>query len=95
MAHLGGMDMSSKRIRQLINEIFEEEALAIGGLLAIQNIDDDLVWRLVRNLDSIRHRALKRVDAVEVDGEENASRFRIDTKPHPAIQDFLLAIRRS
>jgi len=95
MAHLGGADMSPKRTRQLINDIFEEEALAIGGLLALQTIEDDLVWCLVRNLDSIRRRALKRVDAVQVDDGENSKRFGVDAKPHPAIQDFLLAIRRS
>ena len=45
--------------QDLINGLFEEEALVLGGLVALHEVEDDLVWRLVRNLDAIRGRALR------------------------------------
>ena len=49
--------------RDLIDGVFEEEALAIGGLVAIHEVPDDLVWRLVKSLDTIRERVLRRIEA--------------------------------
>lgn len=92
----GETDMISKaEVRQLINDLFEEEALVIGGLVAVHQVDDDLVWRLVKNLDVIRGKTLRRIDAREGDGEESGGlTARPNLKPHPAIEDFLLNIRR-
>jgi len=80
--------------RQLINDLFEEEALVIGGLVAVHRLDDDLVWRLVKNLDVIRGKALRRIEAGG-DGGNGGATARPNLKPHPAIEDFLLAVRRA
>jgi hypothetical protein len=82
-------------LRELIDEIFEEEALVLGGIVAVHDVDDDLVWRLVRNLDSIRGRALRRIAAQEPDPPDEPPRVRPDLRPHPAIEEFLLKIRRA
>jgi len=81
--------------KEFINDLFEEEALVIGGLVAVHEVDDDLVWRLVKNLDVIRAKALRRIEARERDGGNGGGTARPDLKPHPAIEDFLLAIRRA
>jgi hypothetical protein len=81
--------------KQLINDLFEEEALVIGGLVAVHRLDDDLVWRLVKNLDVIRGKALRRIEARGDDGGNGDTTIRPSLKPHPAIEDFLLAIRRA
>ena len=83
--------LSKGRIRELIDDLFEEEALALGGLVAVHEIEDDLVWRLVRNLDVIRARVLKRIDGEE----ENPSTKESIPRPHPAIEDFLASLRRA
>ena len=44
----------------LINELFEEEALVIGGLVAVHEMDDDLVWRLIQDFDVTRGQILRR-----------------------------------
>ena len=31
--------------RQLIDDLFEEEALALGGIVAVRRVDDEIVWR--------------------------------------------------
>jgi len=91
----GVKDMISKtEARELIDELFEEEALVIGGLVAVHDIEDDLVWRLVRNLDVIRSKALRRIEARE-SGDRNDTAIRHpNLRPHPAIEDFLLKLRR-
>jgi len=86
---------SEAEVRQLINDLFEEEAILIGGLVAVHPVDDDLVWRLAKNLDIIRRKALQRIEATESDGESSDVTVRPNLKRHPAIEDLLLNIRRA
>jgi hypothetical protein len=79
----------------MIDDIFEEEALIIGGLVAVHEMDDDLVWRLIRNLDVIRGNALRRIDDEPTLDETVPQQRRPNVKPHPAIEDFLLSLRRA
>jgi len=87
--------ISKADAKKLINDLFEEEALVLGGLVALHDIEDELVWRLARNLDLIRRKTLNRlnrsgdVDSFEPDAE------RPNLKPHPAIEHLLINIRRS
>ena len=81
--------------RQLINDLFEEEAILIGGLVAVHQVDDDLVWRLVKNLDVIRRKALRRIEVREGDDGNSDMAARPNLKRHPAIEDLLLNIRRA
>lgn len=86
--------MATDEVRQIIDDLFEEEALLIGGLAATHRLEDNLVWRLVKNLDVIRARFLRRIEARDTDGHETATARRYLT-PHPAIEDFLMSIRRT
>jgi hypothetical protein len=79
-------------VRELILDLFEEEALAIGGLVAVHDVEDDLVWRLMRTLDVIRGRALRRLDDKVLEDEAGPPP-RAAVKPHPAIEHFLLSLR--
>ena len=80
--------------RDMVDEIFEQEALLIGGILAVHGMEDDLVWRLIRNMDVIRGRVLRKLEEREEDECDGVPEKSINLKPHPAIQDFLLKIRR-
>jgi len=86
--------ISTAEARDLINDLFEEEALVIGGLVAVHKLDDDLVWRLIKNLDVIRGKTLRRLDDEPTDDEAKSWYRRPNLKPHPAIEDFLLSLRR-
>jgi hypothetical protein len=86
--------ISTAEARDLINDLFEEEALVIGGLVAVHKLDDDLVWRLIKNLDVIRMRTLRRLNDEPADDEAKSWYRRPNLKPHPAIEDFLLSLRR-
>jgi hypothetical protein len=83
--------ISKDEARDLIDAGFEQYALLLGGLAAVQEVDDSLVWRLVENLDVVRDRVLRRLEDLEVDGGDRS----FPHCPHPAIQDFLYSIRRS
>lgn len=89
-------DMISKAAaKELIDDLFEEEALVIGGLIAVHEVDDDLVWRLVKNLDVIRGKVLRRLEDKAEDERDNPPPQRPSLKRHPAIEDFLLSLRRA
>jgi len=97
MKDAGGEDtmISKAHVRDLINDLFEEEALVIGGLVAVHEMDDDLVWRLVKNLDVIRGKILRRLEDKVTSDEDGTPPRRPNLKPHPAIEDFLLSVRRA
>jgi len=87
--------ISRAEAKELINDLFEEEALVIGGLVAVYELDDDLVWRLIKNLDVIRGRMLRRLEDQAPAGRDEPPPRRPILTPHPAIEEFLLALRRT
>ena len=80
--------LSEAEARSLIDGLLEEEALVLGGLAAVHDVDDDLIWRLMQNLDVIRGKTLRRLRAMSSEDPDPAPR------PHPAIQDFLAMLGR-
>ena len=87
--------ITEAEVRELITDLFEEEALLIGGLIAVHKVDDDLVWRLIKNLDVIRGKILRRLEDNELPGDAAVPPRRPNLKPHPAIEDFLLSLRKA
>ena len=86
--------ISKAEVKDLILDLFEEEALVIGGLVAVHKIEDDVVWRLVKNIDVIRRKVLRRLEDKAPEEGDGSPPRRPNLKPHPAIEDFLLSIRR-
>lgn len=86
--------MRKADVKELIDDLFEEEALVIAGLAAVHEVDDELVRRLMSNLHVIRGRALRRL-AVEPAGGSVAASQPDSLSPHPAIDEFLRSLRRS
>ncbi len=87
--------ISKTEARDLIADLFEEEALVIGGLVAVHAVDDDLIWRLVKSLDVIRGRILRRLEDEAPADRPESQLQKSNLKPHPAIEDFLLSLRRA
>jgi hypothetical protein len=81
--------------RDLMDEVFEKEALVIGGLAATREIDDELVWRLVKSLDVIREKTLRALEEKEQSILREETDMPLNMEPHPAIEDFLLKIRKA
>ena len=87
--------ISKAEATELIDDLFEEEAFVIGGLAAIHEMDDNLVRRLMRSLEVIRGKALRRLGDGTPGGGGVAKRSRERVKPHPAIEEFLRSLRRA
>ncbi len=75
-----------KFVADLLNEVFEEEALIISGLVATMKVEDDFVWRLMKNLDRLRERVFSELDQID-NGSVVLNHPK--TSPHPAIEEFL------
>jgi len=86
--------LTKTEVKELINDVFEQQALVLGGLVAMQGMDDELVWSLVRSMDTIRMRTLRSLDSAGP-AEGDSGEGRADLKPHPAIEDLLLKLRRA
>ena len=86
--------ISKAEVKELILDLFEEEALVIGGLVAVHKIEDDVVWRLVKNIDVIRRKVLRRLEDKAPEEGDGVTPRRPNLKPHPAIEDLLLSLRR-
>jgi hypothetical protein len=85
--------ISKQAAADLVAGVFEEEGLMIGGLVALHEPDDALVWSLMRNLDTIRKRALRRLaDCAGGQGPQKRA-DRPDPSPHPAVEAFLRQVR--
>ena len=83
--------ITESEVRALIADLFEEEALVIGRLVATYDIDDDLVWSLVRSLDVIRRRALSHIEQATPEVPLSPEPM---TRPHPAVEDFLRRVHK-
>ncbi len=86
--------MSKAEVKDLIRDLCREQALVIGGLVVVHRVDDDVVWRLVKNLDLIRRRFLRRLEDKDPDDGSGVPPRRLNLKPHPAIQDYLAMLGR-
>ena len=88
--------ISTAEATDLIDDLFAELAVALGGTAAVYAVDDDLVWRLVKNLDVVRSKVMRRlIDQGSQDTKPNRNGQNPSLDPHPAIEDFLRSLRRA
>lgn len=83
--------LSKTEVEDLICVLFEEEALVIGGMIAMHKMEDSMVWRLMRNLDEIRRKTMRRLEDRFPEKAETSERP--DMRLHPAVEEFLLRVR--
>lgn len=83
--------LTNNEVEALLDELFEQEALVIGGLVALHGMDDKALCSLMRSLDELRTRFRRRIAAHGAKAADvQASEL---PKPHPAIQRFLCKLR--
>jgi hypothetical protein len=72
------------------DRFFREVVLCLGGIFAVHECDDALVWRVTKSLDHIyqRHRTRLRHDESRA-GSDVPQRQR---QPHRAVEDLLSRI---
>jgi len=72
----------------LIRDAFDDIALLMGGVAALHNLDDDLLWTLMKRLDRIRVRLLRTLTG-GVPREEFEPSTARPPRMHAAVDEFL------
>jgi len=75
--------------RVAVDQAFREHALVLGGLVALGRITDEAVWQLTHSLRASRLRALRLLNR-----GSGMSPQVVDSRPHPAIAQFLADLGR-
>src|SRR6516225_7541609 len=72
----------------LVRDAFDDIALLVGSVAALHNIDDDLLWTLMKRLDRIRVKLLRNLlgGTAREDFEPAALR---PPRTHAAVDEFL------
>ncbi|GJM43676.1 MAG: hypothetical protein DHS20C21_05180 [Gemmatimonadota bacterium] len=79
----------------VLDDAFEEAALAIGGLIVIHPVEDEVIQRLFASLTVIRERSLRRVEGVGKLPDASSSAPCGPGEPHPAVEAFLATLGRN
>jgi hypothetical protein len=76
------------RDETLVRDAFDDIALLVGSIATIHNLDDDLLWTLMKRLDRIRVKLLRNLlgGTAREDFEPTASR---PPRTHAAVDEFL------
>jgi len=80
--------MDRTDVRGLVNAMFEEIALVLGGVVSLHPVNNEAIWSLVRGLDRVRQRHLRAVDRSDPD-PPFARGDGAEITPHPAVEQFL------
>jgi hypothetical protein len=76
------------RDEALVRDSFDDIALLVGSIAALHNLDDDLLWTLMKRLDRIRVKLLRNLlgGPAREDFEPAALR---PPRMHAAVDEFL------
>jgi hypothetical protein len=78
--------MRGEAAARVVTDAFNEVALLIGGAAAVNDLPDELLWRLLRSLERARRRLCHRLSIPEGDHEARE----VGPLPtHPAVEEFL------
>jgi hypothetical protein len=85
--------IAAEDVRTLLDDTFEEIGLALGGLVSVHPVPDEVIWRLCSSLKVIRGKALRRLNGETAQLLGGLARCRA-ADPHPAIELFLESLDR-
>ena len=83
--------MTSAEVRALLDDVFEEEALVLGGLMEIHGVSSMFVRQLFGSLLAIRAHALERLDG---SAGSPTNQTPVGGTNRPAIDEFLASLGR-
>ena len=84
--------MTDSEFRRLIEDLFHDEALVLGGMAEMHDLDDAFVTQLFGSLGRIRRQVLQRIGGTTKSGSHEPGRER--GRRRPAIEDFLAQLDR-
>jgi hypothetical protein len=84
-------EITTTRPAEELDRFFREVVLCLGGIFAVREAEDDLVWQVTKSLERLYESARARLRD-EPDGGADLPHRR--PQPHPAIAELLLRIGR-
>lgn len=72
------------------DRFFREIVLCLGGIFAVHEVDDAIIWQVTKSLDRIYQRTRARVLERDGTSENDVPQRRVN--PHPAVEDLLSRI---
>jgi hypothetical protein len=76
----------------LVRGALDDIALIVGGAAALHQLDDDLVWTMIKRLDRIRVRLLRDLRGLTSRDKVEPGRAR-PPRVHAAVEEFLVRNR--
>lgn len=84
--------MTPAEVRQVLDDVFEEQGLVLGALVEMHAVTDDFVDQLFRSLTLIREQALERIGWTS---EPPPASDRAQGTRRPAVEKFLSQLNRT
>jgi hypothetical protein len=90
----GGHEMTKAKgftALQIIDDTFHDLALCLGGIFLVHQVQDRVVWSVMKGLDDLYVSARERAE--QASPTEPIVRQTRDMTPHPAVEGFLQKIK--
>ena len=84
--------IENEQVKQIILDMFREEALLLSGLFTVYDVPDDFIWRVMKNLEILVQNAMRQIDNQD-QTVDNPIRPRRTGSPHPAVAEFLKELK--
>lgn len=84
--------MKTDDVQKLLDETFKDVALVTGGIFVVHNVDDKVVWQVMKHLDLAHDNARAKLTGFE--GLQRAEQQRQDYAPHPAVEALMMKLNR-
>lgn len=81
-----------QNLESLIRAALDDIALVFGGAAVLHQLDDDLVWTVMKRLDRIRVRLLRDLKGLAPRGEFEPTTAK-PPRVHAAVEEFLIRNR--
>lgn len=85
-------DASGINPESLVRGALDDIALIVGGAAALHQLDDDLVWTVMKRLDRVRVRLLRDLKGLTSRGQPEPAPAR-PPRVHAAVEEFLVRNR--
>lgn len=80
-------DKEKANLEETVKETFREIVLCLGGIFAVHEVEDDMVWQVAKSLDIIFKKGFSRIRQEAGNAEKEIPRRKYE--PHPAIEQLL------
>ena len=85
--------IENEKVKRIILDMFREEALLLSGLFTVYEVQDDFIWRVMKNLEILFQNAIRQIDN-HGQTADNPVQPRRTGSPHPAVAEFLSELKK-